>query len=196
MRWAVKQLNFSPLKGFFFKGYSTFPAFMEGNPGSSCLGAPGSSLHSQIPHSDQQHLRGRRSSSLQVCKNGGFYTTTMFSRCFLLLLIKTLHSSFIYAFWNLLVLKQPACTSSLTCLAVLVEFWCFEVSSSFKTCKFCCSVVFFHKVPCSLLNWGGKTTKSLLVLNNFSWIYGSHCCLCTSGILDDFSKWFWQFLMG
>lgn len=71
-----------------------------------------------------------------------------------------------------------------------VEFWCFK---SWAASKHANSVVVrcvFHKAPCSLLNLGGKATKSLLVLNNF-YIYGFHHCLCTCGILGYFSRWLW-----
>lgn len=129
MSWAVKQLSFSPLTpcSVFRDVPLVQPLWREVL--QQLLGVWAGSSR-EFPPAPNPTFRPatstcRKPSAAQVCRSEGFYSPTVFSHYFFVL-IKASHSSFIYAFWNSLVLKQPACMSSLTWLGVLLNF---DVSS-------------------------------------------------------------------
>lgn len=134
-----------------------------------------------------QHLH----SAVQVCKSESFYSTTMFFHYFFFFFTNQSITFIFYLCSLKLACFKTTCTRVfIDLVGCAVEFWCFK---SWAASKHANSVVVrcvFHKAPCSLLNLGGKATKSLLVLNNF-YIYGFHHCLCTCGILGYFSRWLW-----
>lgn len=163
---------------------------MEGNCGSSCwecgLGAPRSSLPSQIPHL-YHNIFIQLSKSAKV---RAFTVLQCFSTIFFFFTNQSITFIFYLCSLKLACFKTTCTRVFIDLVGCAVEFWCIK---SWAASKHANSVVVrcvFHKAPCSLLNLGGKATKSLLVLNNF-YIYGFHHCLCTCGILGYFSRWLW-----